>query len=299
MRIVKFVAPLVNFRCDCTPLALSQSCRIRRVSDVERKRLRRIRELFGRAIDIGESALELDASTNLTESEEGWDEERARLLEQAKHAALRAVTILRLYREEKAGFNAVIQVVSDPRAPYVVSFWGHFKFWAPSRKYSITAAESGALAAFYADIDDCSFDAAQVAVDWFNKTYIEPYVPRDALLDAMIALDSLYVDDAQELGYKLATRMAAVLGEPREVFDHVRKAYGLRGRIVHSRKPPTDDEMNAVLPHIMGYLRRSLILFLKNPGLKEELDDIVLGVAKPPGIGGERSIQAGDGNDPP
>jgi len=168
--------------------------------------------------------------------------------------------------------------------------WGHFKFWGRLDKYAITADESDAFRAFYREIDRCKFDAAQVAVDWFNKTYIEAYVPRDVLLDAMIALESLYMPDRDELRYRLATRMAALLALPqdrKDVFANVRQAYDLRSNIVHGGTidEETEKKINEVLPRIMGYLRESLILFLRNPDVKGKLDDIVLGVAKSPNTG--------------
>ena len=90
----------------------------------------------------------------------------------------------------------------------------------------------------------------------------------------MISFESLYIGDDKELGYKLRLRTAFLLGKQRaKIFKDMKKAYDLRGQIVHGNNPPSRDELRRIVPKIEEYLRQSIIRFLlllsKGMSLKE------------------------------
>jgi len=81
----------------------------------------------------------------------------------------------------------------------------------------------------------------------------------------MIALESLYLRDDKELSYKLALRGAFLLGsgqkERKKIFGFLKKAYGIRGKIVHGSPPPAN--IGEVVDCTEDYLRKSLVKFIQ------------------------------------
>lgn len=96
----------------------------------------------------------------------------------------------------------------------------------------------------------------------------------DKLIDQMIAFESLYIGDDKELGYKLALRTAFLLGKKKAtIFRDMRKAYDLRGQIVHGNKEVDASKLEETIPKTEEYLRQSirrfLVLLSKGHSLKE------------------------------
>ena len=104
----------------------------------------------------------------------------------------------------------------------------------------------------------------------FHSAYLGPIEER--LVDQIIALESLYLGDPQELSYKLAMRTAYLLANTREarseIFDNLKKAYNYRSKIIHGNDPPTREQLRELVPRVEEYLRQSLkkYLLLLNEG---------------------------------
>lgn len=106
----------------------------------------------------------------------------------------------------------------------------------------------------------------------FNSAYHGEL--EDRLIDQMIAFESLYIADYKELGYKLALRTAFLLGKKRtKIFNDMRKAYDLRGNVVHGSKQVKDYKLGEIIPKTEEYLRQSirrfLLLLLQGHSLKQ------------------------------
>ena len=78
-----------------------------------------------------------------------------------------------------------------------------------------------------------------MALRRFNLSF-ERQQPDDQIIDLMIAAESLFLSDMGdkgELSYRLALRAAKFVEssryKPREVFDLMRVAYGIRSKLVH------------------------------------------------------------------
>ena len=105
------------------------------------------------------------------------------------------------------------------------------------------------------------FTALDEVLRRFNSSYHGE--PEDRLIDQMIAFESLYIGDDKELGYKLALRAAFLLGRGRaKIFSNMKKAYALRGQIVHGNKPVAHSELEQIIPLTEEYLRQSIRRFL-------------------------------------
>jgi len=97
----------------------------------------------------------------------------------------------------------------------------------------------------------------------------------------MISLDNLYLKgETLELGYKLRMRMAYVLakqpGKRRAIAKDIRDAYEWRGKILHGERTNISGLDYEFLRRIRGYARESLKTFIRNPALRDDLDQIIL-----------------------
>ncbi len=119
-----------------------------------------------------------------------------------------------------------------------------------------------------------------VALRRFHSAYHGPI--EDRIIDQMIAFESLFLGDSQELTYKLAQRAAFLLGRrsSREtIFNNMKKAYKYRSRIVHGDNPPSRDELRGIISKTEDYLRQSIQRFLlilsQRNSLKEIRDNLL------------------------
>lgn len=109
--------------------------------------------------------------------------------------------------------------------------------------------------------ESSQFIALDEALRRFNSAYHGEL--EDRLIDQMIAFESLYIADDKELRYKLALRTAFLLGKKRaKTFEDMKKAYDLRGQIVHGNKPVDRPRLEETIPKTEDYLRRSICKFL-------------------------------------
>lgn len=133
--------------------------------------------------------------------------------------------------------------------------------------YELRETDVEAFGEFWRDFQDKQqegkLDDLKIALNRFNYSYGE--VDEDRLLDQMIALESLYLGDDKELGYKLALRAAFLLcaGEKKrkEIFKRLRDAYGARGTIVHGGERPS--KLKELVVDTEEYLRQSINRFIK------------------------------------
>jgi len=108
-------------------------------------------------------------------------------------------------------------------------------------------------------------DAINIALRRFNSAY-DGYI-EDRLIDQMIAFESLYLEDTQELTYKLALRVAFLLGKRgnkrKTIFDNMKAAYRYRSKIVHGGKQVSRKELRGIIAKTGDYLRQSIRRFLQ------------------------------------
>ena len=124
-------------------------------------------------------------------------------------------------------------------------------------------------------------DITDVALRRFHSAYHGDI--EDRIIDQMIAFESLFLGDVQELTYKLALRVAFLLGKRREqretIFSNMKKAYKYRGRIVHGGGQPSRDELRGIIHKTENYLRQSirrLLLLLSQGNSLQEIRETLL-----------------------
>jgi len=123
--------------------------------------------------------------------------------------------------------------------------------------------------------NDGTLNKIDVALRRFHSSYHGRF--EDRIIDQMIAFESLYLGHDSELKYRLALRVAFLLGKDNEeredIFSNMRKAYDLRSDIVHGNRQVEISELSSIVPKTEDYLRwsirRFLLLLSQENSLKE------------------------------
>lgn len=116
----------------------------------------------------------------------------------------------------------------------------------------------------------------QTALTRFHSSYTGQIENR--IVDQMISFESLYLGDSQESRYKLAMRVAFLLGKENKkaIFDDMKKAYDARSKIVHGNEPPNRIELKPIVLRTGAYLRGSIkkiIVLLYNGKTLKDIKD--------------------------
>lgn len=272
----RFWAPLVNFESDEDEIALSNKYMIRNISLTERNIISEVENHLPGISDQESFALEYSTSTEKPETEPGQ-----KIDEIGRPSMEKAITILRLFKDELIGYKAIFLTHDEKNSAFTVRHLKHYELWnnRESGEYLIKKNEVNELKSFFKEYIKKDFSGVDLAVEYFNKSYIEPYTPRDSLIDLMISLENLYLKGQnQELGYKLAMRVAFVLGqgfeERKSILENVKEAYRLRSKIIHGEKHSKD--YSGLFQTIRNYVKQSLKIFIEKPNMGDSLDDLIL-----------------------
>lgn len=270
--------PLTNFESQLASIKLAPGYAIRRISETERRTVKRYTIVWPK-IAYGDFVMEC-TSTEQTPKQDFtlW----------ATHAAERAVLVLRLYKEGMIGYNVVISISQVKTGRHLALHrrpWSSADVYESKQKYNISQDERQELQKFFTEFIGAPLGDLNLAARYFNKSYEETDTPPDSFVDLIIALESLYLKgESLELGYKLAMRMSHVLGKDpsarKRIFDKMKGAYKIRGKIVHGKKRPVID--STMLLEIRKYARESLQIFIKHTACRDNLDKIILGVSSHP-----------------
>jgi len=124
--------------------------------------------------------------------------------------------------------------------------------------------------------NDGTLNKIDIALRRFNSAYHGPI--EDRIIDQIIAFESLYLGHDPELKYRLAIRVAFLLGKDNgdreDIFSNMRKAYDLRSDIVHGNRQVERSELNSIVPKTEDYLRQSIRRFLLLLSPKKSLKEI-------------------------
>ncbi len=278
----RFWGPLVNYQSESSEIRLTNGITIKRASGSEKKDIEELLKNWP-TINYGDFILECVISKETPESEPA-----EYMKKEGRPKIEKASTMLRLYKENVIGYNLIVQPLAD-REPHGLTaiFLRHYQLWRDPtqrlarQKYQISKREENELRKFFTELDVENFERFSLAIHYFNKSYIEPYTPRDSLLDLMISLENLYLKgEILELGYKLRMRMAYVLakelGKRKRIEKDIKNAYKYRGQIVHGEQTDIPSLDYEFLLKIRGYTRESLKIFIKNPALRDNLDGTIL-----------------------
>jgi len=155
----------------------------------------------------------------------------------------RCCTALRLLKEGTVGLGPQYLMLSPPLK--LVTRMGkadtfYYDTWG---KYLLTTSEVSEFKNLYGIItrlDYSKYRRIRIALLRFDFSYNVGLLYQ--LIDLMIAFEALYIADEKELGYKMAARASFLLAETVEqrnhIFNLLKKAYALRGKVVHGGELP-------------------------------------------------------------
>lgn len=235
-------------------------------------------------------------ATETGQSRESYLGSHMEEIERAKELTVDLITALRLLKEGRVIPGVVVSASYPEEA--TPSFGGtiawtsvtSLDFFEEESTYSLVRSDLDNISVLFGQIlgwrDNGILNQLRIPLHRFHTGYLGDIEER--LVDQIIALESLYLGDSQELSYKLALRASYQLGNTREtrneIFRDLKRAYTYRNRIVHGNTPPSREQLRQVVPKTEEYLRQSLrtYLFLLSQGntmrqiQQELLDNVIL-----------------------
>ena len=204
----------------------------------------------------------------------------------------RIFNALRLY---KLGSIYSTESISTKRTiiwPMAQGRSGVGRSYSASKKYTVKESEVGIFIDFVNSIEQkLNFDkedkrmrSLNISIERYNSALLESVDIDRKLMTAVMGLESLFTfeKDRGENAFKLGIRVAKLLGHlntnAEKVRTEVEKAYNFRNKVVHGSYISQEDrkKMNEILPHILNYLRLSLVIFLMNQGSgKDKMIEII------------------------
>lgn len=183
------------------------------------------------------------------------------------------VTALRLYKEGLVTPGPIAIPVSKGKEPmWLTPSWldirsDDYAFVEP-RTFSLQTADVPAINDLLQDVYSWRIkskpESMRVALSRFHSSYRGE--PEERIIDQMIAFEAICLEGEQELQYRLALRVACLLGGDAKtrnsIFKDMRNAYRLRSAIVHGSHSIAQKELENILPRSEEYLRRSIRKFL-------------------------------------
>lgn len=185
-------------------------------------------------------------------------------------------TALRLLKEGTVGLGPQYLMVYPPLKLTTKPGRANALFYDTWGKYCLATNEVSQVKNLYnivSRLDSPKYQKIRIARLRFDFSYNIGMLYQ--LIDLMIAFEALYIGDDKELGYKMATRSSFLLGETPDqrnrIFGLLKKAYDLRGKLVHGGELPDQIEISKgtrlssleFAGEIRGLLRDSIKRFVK------------------------------------
>lgn len=160
------------------------------------------------------------------------------------------------------------------------------------RKYTVKASEVDNFVSFVNamgeklnfDKEEKKFRSLLISIDRFNSALLESIDIDRKVMTAVMGLESLFTfeKDRGENAFKLGLRVAKLLGclnfDAERVRAITEESYNFRNKVVHGSYISQENrkKMNEIFPHVLNYLRVSLIIFLLNREIgKDRLTKII------------------------
>lgn len=286
-----WLCPLYSFNCDSESVDLAEGMQIKPTPDVLRKYIaERTRHLYGRWEDPSKFdwAIFLAYRTKATEGASSIEKIKIGLEEwdEAKDSLIDLITALRLCHKGRVTAGPLISA-SRHNSEWSIgggTIWtlvSKRDFLREEPEYTLHQSDVPHVNELVNKLSKLrragKLDSLGIALRRFHSAYHGDI--EDRIIDQMIAFESLYLGNPQELTYKLALRTAFLLGKRKAVFSDMKKAYDYRSRIVHGDSPPSRDELQGIVPKIEDYLRQSirrfLLLLSQGNSLKEIRDNLL------------------------
>lgn len=252
-------APLEGFSSEVDEIELDKNLRITRLSK------EKLSELFkvGRDVSISQDrifrfrfilACEYETSKII-----GEENSKPKILpsQEIKKTFDNVISALRLFKKGVVGYN-FIQIkplgwypmsTSTTSGIFTYPYFGHYKL----EKHEIEDFKI-----LLKKIEKAP-DFLTIPINRFNFAN-DRERPEDKLIDYIIAFESLFTKEPQELSYRLSIRVSFFMGKSykdrKEIFTLIKKAYDLRSKIVHGMNYDKNVEVNGESIPIQDFVSR-------------------------------------------
>lgn len=173
-----------------------------------------------------------------------------------------------IFAPEKHPVGAFEVRRSHEEGPYPLNYHAGF-----SGIFVIEEDEVDSIVDFVNDLKNVPTDSFAVALNRFHLYFDRDFI-QDRAIDLMVALESMFSDDAQAIAYKIALRAACLIESDahkrKDLFNFLKKAYNERNPIVHGRDSGSWFEEKTYTPaqtnldSLEEVVRRSIFLLLRN-----------------------------------
>ncbi len=240
-----YYAPMPGFSMDAERLELYNNVVIRRITPRE----------FNRTLGMGQIP-EFSLSGLIPPNEVYWSpfviEATFKQSEKVESRFIDLIDALRLFKSGQVGISGVFR---EPEIEWGIGFTAVIlpdrKFRLFGGRYRLEGNEITSFKIFYENFSKVLPKVKQLEfLDLAIRRFVvatEENLSEDKVIDFMIALESLYSTETQELAYRFALRLASLLGtsdkEREYLFEFAKKGYGdARSKLVHgeSYKKPID-----------------------------------------------------------
>lgn len=285
-RYLNPTAPLHNFKSELEVIQLDKNLKIRKIHDKEQK------QLWLKNFSIIPK-FEIPSIKFVLEAQYLVKEHRPDEMSYINDLFDRVISAMRLFKKGTFGYNRITTKIYWACPISKASMSSGKNYYVPfhGAQYELSKDDAEDLVNFwemFKEVDFEKYGFIELAIRRFNLAHVRKEL-EDKLIDLMIAFEALYlIHTDQELGFKLATRAAFILGkdngktEKEKVYTFLKKAYSTRSGIVHGNKhldkniKLSDDEEISVLDFLLqleDYLRQSIIHFI-NLSMNYEVKEI-------------------------
>ncbi len=289
---ISYYSPLENFSCP-TEVILQKNLKIRDISDSAKKEYKRYKELFNGAFS---QTIDRNISHVL---EISYNRKRGKAVDKLfyRQDFKDVITSLRLYKHGAVNFH-VINYNTDIWQPNSMKSLdvdeSRYKFPSGSRYILTTSEIDGFRDVFrkYIKFQERNrknpIEYLNIAINRFNLGVEETEI-EDKVIDFMISFEAIFLQSNAELTFRLANRVAILLGktgdERRTIRETMKTAYEWRSSIVHSEKKKQLKIQQKNIPEqliikIEDILRKAILGFINLDGktkkIVDELDNSLL-----------------------
>lgn len=192
-------------------------------------------------------------------------------VERAKELCQPLVTLLRLFKEgrvhgmpcriwDKLAAGDVLETLVKDSIP--------LNLIQTELTYKLDDNDIAKLEAFFAALVGVDQSDFSVAISRFNDSYARG-TERDRFIDLLIALEALFGDGGDSVGYKISLRCACFLGKfpgvgegKQQIFDFLKKTYNERSDILHGRRKSLDWASVETCLKLENLVRQSIVRML-------------------------------------
>lgn len=190
---------------------------------------------------------------------------------QARKLCQELVTLLRLFKEGSVHgvpYRIWDKIVPGDLLNTLVKDINNLGLFTTKHMYELGDNDIEKLQSFFIVLSEVDQSSFSVAISRFDDSY-KREEERDRFIDLLIALEALFGESGDSVGYKIRLRCACFLGicsdigdDKQQIFDFLKEAYGKRSDILHGRQKSVEWASGDVCLKLENLVRQSIVHML-------------------------------------